>query len=94
MLNDIKIFSNKHEKRRKKWQIQSELQETTIQEQKIIPVLFSPITSDDLNNTPILGTHMCYGDKKEGLMAIHDEFFKHLVRVCNRTETVGFIFEI
>lgn len=42
---------------------------------KIIPMLFSPITYEDLNNTPLIGTQMCYGDRREDLMAVHDAFF-------------------
>ncbi|MBR5613991.1 MAG: toll/interleukin-1 receptor domain-containing protein [Clostridia bacterium] len=65
----------------------AELGAAWIQDQKIIPVLFSPITYDDLNNTPIIGTQMCYGDKKEGLMAIHDEFFNNgITKTINSNE--------
>ncbi len=54
---------------------------------KIMPVLFSPVTYEDLNNTPLIGTQMCYGDKKEGLMSLHDEFFNNgIIKTINSNE--------
>lgn len=47
-----------------------------VQEEKIMPILFAPITYDDLNNTPLIGMQMRYGDKKEDLTAVHDEFIR------------------
>ena len=65
----------------------AELGAAWIQKQKIIPVLFSPIAYEDLNNTPLIGTQMCYGDKKEGLMTIHDEFFNSgITKTLNSNE--------
>lgn len=65
----------------------AELGAAWIQEQKIIPILFSPIKYKDMDNTPLLGRQMRYGDKKEDLIIMHDEFISNgIIKTVNTKE--------